>query len=55
MFMTPHLDSHSTKYLKQDLLSVSKPEKEFHVMEEMYTALRMCMCAEKTTNLGKDE
>ena len=32
-----------------------KPEKEFHVMEEMYAASRMHMCAEKTTFLGKDD
>ena len=25
---------------------LSKPEKEFHVMEEMYAALHMHMCAE---------
>ena len=34
---------------------LSKPEKEFHMMEEMYAALRMRMCAEKTTLLGKDD
>ena len=34
---------------------MSKPEKEFHVIEEMYAALRMRMCAEKTIYLGKDE
>ena len=34
---------------------LSKPEIEFHVMEEMYAALRMCVCAEKTTFLGKDD
>ena len=26
-----------------------KPDIEFHVMEEMYAALRMCTCAGKTT------
>ena len=26
-----------------------KPEIEFHVMEEMYTTLCRCTCAEKTT------
>ena len=31
-----------------------KPEKEFHVMEEMYAVLHMRMCTEKTTFLGKD-
>ena len=34
---------------------LSKPEIEFHVMEEMYAALRMCACAETTTFLGKDD
>ena len=32
-----------------------KPEIKFHVMEEMYAALRLCTCAEKTTFLGKDD
>ena len=27
---------------------LSKPEIEFHMMEEMYVALCMCTCAEKT-------
>ena len=34
---------------------LSKPEKEFHLMEEMYTASQMRMSAEKTTFLGKDD
>ena len=34
---------------------LSKQEKEFHVMEEMYAASRMHMCEEKTTLLGKDD
>ena len=34
---------------------LSKPEIEFHVMEEMYAALCMCTCAKKTTFLGKDD
>ena len=34
---------------------LSKPEIEFHMMEEMYAALCMCMCAEKTTVFGKDD
>ena len=36
---------------------LSKPEKEFHVIEEMYAALHisMRMCAEKTKYLGKDD
>ena len=33
---------------------LSKPEIEFHMMEETYEALCMCGCAEKTTFLGKD-
>ena len=32
---------------------LSKPEIEFHMMEEMYAALCMCTCEEKTTFLGK--
>ena len=32
----------------------TKQEIEFHVMEEMYAALYMRMCAEKMTFLGKD-
>ena len=34
---------------------LSKPEKEFYVMEEIDAASRMRMCAEKTTFLGKDD
>ena len=34
---------------------LSKPEIEFHMMEEMYAALCMCTCAEKTTFFGKDD
>ena len=34
---------------------LSKPEKEFHVMEEIYKASYMQMCAEKTKFLGKDD
>ena len=33
---------------------LSKPEIEFHVMEEMYAALCMCACAKKTF-VGKDD
>ena len=49
MFMT------ATAQLTRNLKSyqLSKPEIEFHVMEEMYVALCICMCAEKTTFLGK--
>ena len=42
-----------TQYRKS--YQLSKPEIEFHVMEEMYAALRLCTCAEKTTFLGKDD
>ena len=46
MFMTPHLDSHSTSTTEltpnQKSYQLSKPEIEFHVMEEMYPVLRMC-------------
>ena len=38
----------------QKSYQLSKPEKEFHVMEEMYASSRMRMSAEKTTFLGKD-
>ena len=38
MFTTPHLDSHSTTDLKPEILQLSKPEIEFHVMGEMYVA-----------------
>ena len=38
----------------QKSYQLSKPEIEFHMMEEMYAALCMRGCAEKTTFLGKD-
>ena len=41
--------------LNQKSYQLSKLEIEFHVMEEMYAALCMCGCAEKTTFLGKDD
>ena len=41
--------------LNRKSYQLSKPEKEFHVMEEMYTASRMHVCIEKTTFLGKDD
>ena len=34
---------------------LSKPEIEFHMMEEMYATLGMCACAKKTTFVGKDD
>ena len=34
---------------------LSKPEIEFHMMEDMYAALPMCTFAEKTTFFGKDD
>ena len=37
----------------QKSYQLSKPEIEYPVMEEMYAALHMCTCAEKTTFLGK--
>ena len=39
--------------LNQKSYQLSKPEIEIHVMEEMYVALCMCTCAEKTTFLAK--
>ena len=55
MFTTPHLDSHNTTDPNQKSYQLSKPEKEFHMMEEIYVASRMHMCEEKTTLLGKDD
>ena len=55
MFMTPHLDSYSTTDLDQKSYRLSKPEKEFHVMEEMYAALCMCAYAKKMTFFSKDD
>ena len=40
--------------LNRKSYQLSKPEIEFHVMEEMCAALCMCTCAEKTALLGKD-
>ena len=34
---------------------LSKPEIEFQGMEEIYAALCMCTCVEKTTVFGKDD
>ena len=39
--------------LNQKSYQLSEPEIEFDVMEEMYTALCMLMCEEKTTTLSK--
>ena len=50
-FTTPHLDGHSKTDPNRKSYQLSKPEKEYHVMEEMYTASLMCMYAEKTTFL----
>ena len=52
---TPHLDSHSGTDPKLEIYQLSKPEIEFCEMEEMYAALHMCTCAEKTTFLDKDD
>ena len=41
--------------LNRKSYQLSKPEIEFHMMEEMYAALCMCTCAEKTTVFGKDD
>ena len=35
--------------LNRKSYQLSQPEIQFYVMEEMYPALRMCTCAEKTT------
>ena len=37
-----------------EILHLSKPETEFEVMEEMYRAMHIGMCAEKTILLFKD-
>ena len=39
----------------QKSYQLSELEIECHMMEEMYAALCMCGCAEKTTFLGKDD
>ena len=39
----------------QKFYQLSKPEIEFHVIEEMHVALCRCTCAEKTIILGKDD
>ena len=41
--------------LNRKSYQLSKPEKEFHVMEDMYAASPMRMSAEKMTFLGKDD
>ena len=38
----------------QKFYQLSKPEIKFHMMEEIYAALRMCTRAEKKTFLSKD-
>ena len=55
MFMTPHFDSHNTTDLKPEILSAVSTGNEFPVMEEIYVASRIRMCAEKTKFLGKDD
>ena len=56
MFMTPlTLADTAQLTLNRKSYQLSKPEIEFHMMEEMYAALCMCGCAEKTTFLGKDD
>ena len=49
MTATAQLTSNRKSY------QLSKPKKEFHVMEEMYAASRMRMHAVKTTFLAKDD
>ena len=55
MFTTPTLTATAQLTPNWKSYQLSKPEIEFHVMEEMYAALFMCTCAEKTTFLGKDD
>ena len=55
VFTTPHLDSHSTTDPNRKSYQLSKPEIEFHGMDEMYAALCMCAFAKKTTFVGKDD
>ena len=40
---------------KRKSYQLSKPEIEFHMMQEIYAALRMYTCAEQTIHLGKDD
>ena len=55
MFTTLNLDSHSTTDPNRKSYQLSKPEIEFHVMDEMYVALCMCAYAKKTTFVGEDD
>ena len=56
IFTTPNLDSRTAQLTpNRKSYQLSKPEIGFHVMKEMYTALRMCACAKKTRFLGKDD
>ena len=55
MFTTPTLTATAQLTPNWKSYQLSKLEKEFHVMEEMYAASRMRMSAEKTTFLGKDD
>ena len=50
MLMNPHLDFdiHNTTDPHRKCYQLSKLEIEFEVMEKMYKALYMCMCAKKT-------
>ena len=54
IFTNPHLDSQAQLTPDRKFYRLPRPEIEFHVMEEMYSTLCMCMFAEKTTFLGKD-
>ena len=55
MFTTPTLTATAQLTPNWKSYQLSKPEKEFHLMEEMYAASQMRMSAEKTTFLGKDD
>ena len=52
--MTSHLDSHTTTDVKPDMLQVSEPEMEFHLIDIIYAALPMGEQTEKTTFSCKD-
>ena len=53
--MTPHVDSHSTTDPKPESLSAVWTGDRISRDWEMYAALLMYTCAEKTTFLGKDD
>ena len=55
MFTTLHLTDTAQLTPNRKSYQLSKPKIEFHVIKEMFSALCMCTCAEKTTFLGKDD